>query len=707
MAKRKKKQGFTKKIREIWEDIVIFSKSIPAGIIILIVALFLSFAFFNLAGPIGEAVTNLLFTVFFGWSYFIFITMLFASGYIIVRQIEIESPIRIWLSSILLILSSSLFFTISFGENDGGLLGKIVFSLLKSTIGEFTYLISPVLLLTSIALLFPLIIEYTWEWITNKNENEDEEDDEEYEDEDDYEDDEEEEEYEDEDEEDDDEDYEDEDDEDEEEDEIEEGEEEDDDEEEEIEEKSTQPKVQAERKPYVTPPFSLLQGAKSVGRAGNTKQHKQIIERTMSTFNIDVNIEDVTVGPTFTRYSLRPAEGVKLNKITGLQQNLELALASHPIRIEAPIPGQSLVGIEVPNTSRAIVGLRSLIDSNEFKGQKNALPLAIGKNISGDSFVTPLSKMPHLLVAGTTGSGKSVLIHNLILSMIFRYGPEKLRFIFIDPKRVELTLYKGISHMFTDPITNPKEALKALTWVVSEMERRYELLEEAGARDIISYNKQTKEKIPYLAVVIDELADLMQNYPREIESNIVRIAQKSRAVGIHLIVSTQRPSVNIITGVVKANIPVRIALQVASNIDSRTILDTPGAENLTGNGDLLYVGPETKKPLRVQSAFVDEDEVKNVVKFLIQKNGMADGLIDINEKQKSNVVLEDDDDEDDLYAEAKQIVIESKKASTSLLQRKLKIGYSRAARLIDTLEDRGVVGPQDGSKPREVLVEES
>ena len=428
------------------------------------------------------------------------------------------------------------------------------------------------------------------------------------------------------------------------------------------------------------------------------------------TFNIRVEVEEVTVGPSFTRYSVRPAEGIRLSRITGLQQNLELALAAHPIRIEAPIPGQSLIGIEVPNSARAVVGLQTLLKSKEFARIKNALGLVIGKTINGSIFAKSLEKMPHILVAGTTGSGKSVLIHNFILSLLFNYSPHDLRFIFIDPKRVELTLYKGIPHLYTDPVTDPKKALQALVWIVSEMERRYELLEARRARDINAYNKATdteEDHLPYLVVIIDELADLMQSFPREIEANIVRIAQKSRAVGIHLIISTQRPSVNIITGVVKANIPVRIALQVASSIDSRTILDATGAENLIGAGDLLFSSSENKKPVRAQSAFVTETEVKKVVGYLLKHNGVAEGIIDVTNNQGSggSAAIGGNDEEDELYPEALQIVAEAQKASTSLLQRKLKIGYSRAARLIDMLEENGIVGPQVGSKPREILVE--
>ncbi|MDI9325312.1 MAG: DNA translocase FtsK [Alphaproteobacteria bacterium] len=478
------------------------------------------------------------------------------------------------------------------------------------------------------------------------------------------------------------------------------------------------------------PPLSLLQEEIGKGVATNTKINGETIKRTLATFRIIVTVEDVVVGPTFTRYSLRPAEGVRLNKITGLQNNLELALAASPIRIEAPIPGESLVGIEVPNATRASVGLRTLLTSAEFQESKEPLMVAFGKTITGGVFSRSLAKMPHALVAGTTGSGKSVLLHSLILSLLYKYTSEQLRFIFIDPKRVELTLYAGIPHLLADPVTDPKKALQSLVWGVNEMERRYQLLEKAKVRDIISYNdyaRKEQEKIkikkeageditildtidelPYIVVVIDELADLMQNYPREIETAIVRIAQKARAVGIHLILSTQRPSVNVITGLVKANIPVRVALQVASQIDSRTILDTPGAESLTGRGDLLYLSAEHKKPVRAQSAFVTEDEVKAVATFIIEKNGEPLSTVDFTQKQnKEGSQGESSNEEDELYDEARLIVIQAKKASTSLLQRKLAIGYGRAARLIDILEKNGVVSEQIGNKPREILESEN
>jgi S-DNA-T family DNA segregation ATPase FtsK/SpoIIIE len=411
-----------------------------------------------------------------------------------------------------------------------------------------------------------------------------------------------------------------------------------------------------------------------------------------------------------------------------LNNDLALALAAHPIRIEAPIPGKSLVGIEIPNTIKTTVGLATLLGSEEYTDSDKPLLVSLGKGISGKSHFANLAKAPHMLIAGATGSGKSVTIHAIINSLLFRNSPENLRFIMIDPKRVELTLYNKIPHLLTPVITDAKKAILALKWAAREMSRRYDILEKNTVRDIDSYHKNIlataierkkddatvamPEAMPYIVIVLDELADIMQTYPRELESAIVRLAQMSRAVGIHLIVSTQRPSVNVITGLIKANIPTRIALQVSSQIDSRTILDASGAEKLLGAGDMLYQGGEMAKPARLQSAYITEGELKKVVKYLsdtYKDEIMGEINLMAPEPGKDSVFeasLGDDEsleEEDDMYEEAKQVVIESGKASTSYLQRKLGIGYSRAARLIDILEERGVVGPGNGSKPREVL----
>ena len=470
-------------------------------------------------------------------------------------------------------------------------------------------------------------------------------------------------------------------------------------------------------KRWTPPPLSLLEGDRGKPGVGDIKANANLIKRTLLNFGIVVEMDEISIGPSVTRYALKPAEGVKLSKILGLQNNLELALAAHPVRIEAPIPGKSLVGIEVPNTLKSIVGLGSLISGEEYTGSTLPLLFSLGRDIAGQSHFANLGRMPHLLIAGATGSGKSVTIHAIITSLLFRNPPENLKFMMIDPKRVELTMYNNIPHLLTPVITDPKKAILALKWVAKEMERRYDILEKSSARDIDSYHQKIKDSksMPFIIVIIDELADLMQSYPRELEAAVVRLAQMSRAVGIHLILSTQRPSVNIITGLIKANIPARIALQVSSQIDSRTILDGAGAEKLLGAGDMLFLSGEMSKPLRIQSAYISEKEVKSVTKYL--SDTYADELqdeINFSGENTSNTIftgtLEDDSysgDDDELYEEARVTVIQAGKASTSFLQRKLRIGYARAARLVDMLEERGVVGAGSGAKPREVIDREA
>lgn len=487
--------------------------------------------------------------------------------------------------------------------------------------------------------------------------------------------------------------------------------------------------------PFVPPPLSLLEGDKGKPGFGDVKANANVIQRTLRNFGIDVEMDEVDIGPSVTRYSFKPAEGVRISKILSLQNNLELALAAHPVRIEAPIPGKSLVGIEVPNTTRTVVGLRSLLGAPEFQSSDKPLMFALGRGVTGKLHFADLAKMPHLLIAGTTGSGKSVMVHALINSLLFRNPPESMRFIMVDPKRVELTVYNKTPHMLTPTITDPKKAILALKWAGKEMERRYDVLEAEGVRNIASYHKTIvepayakankhgagdpedsetlPEQMPYIVVIIDELADIMATYPRELEAAIVRLAQMSRAVGIHLVLSTQRPSVNVITGLIKANIPSRIAFQVISQIDSRTILDTGGAEKLLGAGDMLYLSGDMSKPTRLQSAFLSEQEVKKVVGHFNKRYGDSYQHEEMlltspgeTTAQNGGSIFEQDlegGDDDDLYEDARALVIETKKASTSFLQRKLRIGYSRAARLIDLLEERGVIGPKDGSKDREIL----
>lgn len=491
-------------------------------------------------------------------------------------------------------------------------------------------------------------------------------------------------------------------------------------------------------RPFVPVPLSLLERDKGKPGVGDIKANANIIKRTLQNFGIEVEMDEISIGPSVTRYALKPAEGMKLSRIIALNNDLALALAAHPIRIEAPIPGKSLVGIEIPNSTKTTVGLATLLSNDEYQNSEKPLLVGLGKGISGKSHFANLAKMPHLLIAGATGSGKSVTIHAVITSLLFRSSPENLRFIMIDPKRVELTLYNKIPHLLTPVITEAKKAILSLKWAAKEMDRRYDILEKASVRDIDSYHKNilapalkryeervkegvpseenpVPELMPYIVIVIDELADIMQTYPRELEAAIVRLAQMSRAVGIHLILSTQRPSVNVITGLIKANVPARIALQVASQIDSRTILDCPGAEKLLGAGDMLYLSGEMSKPSRIQSAYITENELKKVVKFLVEAYG--DSLpADITMTDSNNNIAEKDPifdgglddtaelgDDDELYEEAKAEVLKAGKASTSYIQRKLRVGYARAARLVDLLEERGVIGPGDGAKPREVI----
>lgn len=470
---------------------------------------------------------------------------------------------------------------------------------------------------------------------------------------------------------------------------------------------------------WTLPPLELLNTDQEEPVTGDINANAQIIKRTLANFGIEVEMGEVSIGPTVTQFTMRPAVGVKLSRITALSPDMSLALAAHPIRIEAPIPGKSLVGIEVPNKKVAIVSLRNMFEHEDYKKSKSVFPLALGRDVSGTPIFGPLEKMPHLLIAGATGTGKSVAINAVLLSMLYKHSPDTLKMILVDPKRVELSLYNEIPHLITPVITDNKKVVGALKWAVGEMDRRYEQLSKTGSRDIFSYNAHMNENgeaiMPYIILVVDEMADLMSSYGRDIEAAIVRLAQMSRAVGIHLILSTQRPSVEVITGLIKANITNRVALQVASQVDSRTILDMAGAEKLLGKGDMLFISAESSKGRRLQGAFVTEKEVKDVVKFWKeQSEGRNAEVSDTNVSFDLNTPAHgpggagfaggDDDGDDEMYFQAKDVVIQTQKASTSYLQRRLGLGYTRAARLLDLLEANGVVGPANGAKPRDVYV---
>ena len=471
---------------------------------------------------------------------------------------------------------------------------------------------------------------------------------------------------------------------------------------------------------YKAPVIDLLESVESRPMSGDIKANANIIKRTLQHFGIDVEMGEVNVGPTVTQYTLRPAQGVKLSKIVALQNDLALALAMHPLRIEAPIPGKALVGIEVPNKAIALVRLGSLLTSDNFK-KLDLLNFALGRDVSGAPIFADLAKMPHLLIAGATGSGKSVCMHVIIASLIWRNGPSKLKFILIDPKRVELAYYRDLPHLLTPVISDGKKSINALRWAVKEMERRYEMLSEYKARDIVGFNGQVIKNnemelfMPYLVIIIDELADLMAAFGREVEGTIIRIAQMARAVGIHLIISTQRPSVEVLTGLIKANITSRIALQMPSQVDSRTVLDMAGAEKLLGSGDMLYLSNDSSKPRRIQGVFISEKEIKKVVGYVAEKNPISTAESEefsITGNHSSPVGGElnssggfSDASDDELFDEAKDVIFQAGKASASLLQRRLRVGYARAARLLDILEEKGLIGPGDGAKPREVYAD--
>lgn len=462
---------------------------------------------------------------------------------------------------------------------------------------------------------------------------------------------------------------------------------------------------------YKKPPVTLLkEPTNDTGGdiSSELKEKARRLEDTLSSFHVDAKVVQVTQGPAVTRYELEPAPGVKVNSIKSLSNDIALNLRAKSIRMEAPIPGKAAVGIEVENDRRIMVSLREIIDSDAFRKAKSKLSFAVGKDITGKSIVADLTGMPHLLIAGSTGSGKSVCINSILTSFLYKADPDEVKLLLIDPKVVELGIYNGIPHLLIPVVTEPGKAAAALNWAVAEMTSRYKTFAENNVRDLESYNRKIinggGEKLPQIVIVIDELADLMMAAPRQVEESIARLAQMARAAGMHLIVATQRPSVDIVTGVIKANIPSRIAFTVSSQADSRTILDMGGAEKLVGKGDMLFNPIGSSKPTRVQGTFVSDEEVNDVIEFVKNQTGdvnYAEDVIDSIDKDEFRI--DEDEDADELLPEAIECVMDSGQASTSMLQRRFRIGYNRAARIMDMLEDRGIVGPQDGSRPRQVL----
>ena len=469
---------------------------------------------------------------------------------------------------------------------------------------------------------------------------------------------------------------------------------------------------------YEFPPVQLLSEGEKKSVKGGKKAVTDTaakLQKTLYSFGVSAKVENVSVGPAITRYELKPAEGVRVSKIANLADDIALNLAAETIRIEAPIPGKQAVGIEIPNKENEIVHLRDIIDCSKFIEHKSKLAFALGKDVAGEEVVTDIAKMPHVLIAGATGSGKSVCINTLIASIIYKAKPSEVKLVMVDPKVVELSVYNGIPHLLIPVVTDPKKAAGALAWAVQEMENRYSLFASKNVRDIKGYNEEldkegSTEKLPQIVIIIDELADLMMVSSKEVEDSICRLAQKARAAGMHLVIATQRPSVDVITGIIKANIPSRISFAVSSQVDSRTILDMAGAEKLLGKGDMLFYPAGAAKPTRVQGAFISDKEVEKVVDF-VKANGEATYNDDILEQiEKANSTdkeieeQENDDDTDPLLMEAIEVVVETGQASTSFIQRRFKVGYARAGRIIDQMEERGIISGYQGSKPREVLI---
>lgn len=486
--------------------------------------------------------------------------------------------------------------------------------------------------------------------------------------------------------------------------------------------KNTDEEPESTSNEYVLPPLDCLNLPKNDSKSSiqaESKQTAQKLIQTLNSFGVETRIVDIAYGPSVTRYEIQPAAGVKISKITNLADDIALNLAASGVRIEAPIPNKAAVGIEVPNKNRSMVTLREVIDQPQYKNAKSKLNVALGKDITGGFVYSNLVKMPHLLIAGTTGSGKSVCLNTMILSILYNATPDEVKLLMIDPKQVEFTIYNGIPHLLVPVVSDPRKASGALGWAVTEMLERYKTFSENNVRDISGYNNicesEGKKKMPQIVIFIDELSDLMMAAPNEVEDSICRLAQMARAAGMHLVIATQRPSVDVITGIIKANIPSRISLSVSSQVDSRTIIDSVGAEKLLGNGDMLYYPVGMPKPVRVQGCYVSDQEVEKVVNFIKnqEQSKYDDDVIKEIERQAENtgskkkdnsVSSSDDGPVDEMLPKAIETVIEAQSASTTLLQRKLKLGYARAARIVDELEERGIIGPYEGAKPRKVLV---
>lgn len=683
------------------------------GIIIVVIFLLATLSLlsiFDLAGSFGQFFYNIL-KMMFGWGFWIFPLVLLAAGYLSLRNTKYSFANINWVGMFLLIIGYSGFFHLTQDPETfkeilkegigGGYIGYAIAWPLLKIMGRWAGMaVSLAIFLIGLLLMFNTSLEGMLEgitfketrermggWLRFKNEaDEDDEDEEENEIE------------------------------------FEEKEIEDSDEENEgeneekieegMEDEKSPVKLRVKKRfPKIIIPLDLLNDKAGKPAADDIKRGKEIIRNTLANFSIEVEMGDVSVGPTVTQYTFRPAEGVKLSRIIGLSNDLALALAAHPIRIEAPIPHKSLVGVEVPNKRNAVVPLRHVLETKLFKERTSNLSIVLGQDVAGKPWIADLGKLPHLLVAGQTGSGKTVCLNSIIVSLLYQNQPDELKLILVDPKRVDMPVFNGIPYLTTPVITDVKKTINALKWTTSEMERRFHVLSNAGKRNIQSYNAtHSRDKLPYLVFIIDELADLMSTAGAEVEAAIIRLAQMSRAVGIHLILATQRPSVDIITGLIKANIPGRIAFAVASLTDSRTILDISGAEKLLGSGDMLFTSSEVSKPKRLQGAYCSDRDIESVVEFLRSK-GEPDYEEKIVETSQQfglgGVIMRgNDDNEDELLGEARELIIQAGKASASYLQRRLKVGYARAARMLDLLEEQGVIGPADGSKPREVFLKE-